>query len=211
MGHAAKADGRVSEREILAARQVFRHLRLGEAETREAMDCFTRGKATGFDLGATLAELRKACGGRHDLLRYFLDIQMRTALLGNDLQGPVRPLLMRVGPGAGYLGLRVRAHGGDPAHAGLRHPPPPVLAGRGGGRRPAARPARVADAYEILEVKPDCTEAELKKAYRRQMSQNHPDKLLSRGLPESMLEIAKEKTQAIQAAYERIKEARGIN
>ncbi|MBP6513660.1 MAG: co-chaperone DjlA [Steroidobacteraceae bacterium] len=213
MGHAAKADGRVSEREILAARQVFRHLHLGEAETREAMDCFTRGKATGFDLGATLAELRKACGGRHDLLRYFLDIQMRTALLGNDLQGPVRPLLMRVAQALGISGFEfahmeaiLRMQGFGTAHQYSR------AGGEGGGPR-GARPqaGALADAYEILEVKPDCTEAELKKAYRRQMSQNHPDKLLSRGLPESMLEIAKEKTQAIQAAYERIKEARGIN
>ncbi len=52
--------------------------------------------------------------------------------------------------------------------------------------------------------------AEVKRAYRKQMSQNHPDKLVSRGLPESMLEIAKQKTQAIQAAYERIRVARGI-
>ena len=50
----------------------------------------------------------------------------------------------------------------------------------------------------------------MKRAYRKQMSQNHPDKLVSRGLPESMLEIAKQKTQAIQAAYERIRVARGI-
>jgi len=57
---------------------------------------------------------------------------------------------------------------------------------------------------------PPATDAEVKRAYRRQMSQNHPDKLVSRGLPESMLEIAKQKTQAIQAAYERIRVARGI-
>lgn len=212
MGHAAKSDGRVSEQEILAARQVFRHLRLGEAETQQAMEFFTRGKAADFDLAATLAELRRACGGRHDLLRYFLDIQMRTALLGNDLQGPVRPLLMRVAQGLGITGfefthmealLRMQGFGaGQPySRAG----------GNGGGYGGRPQASSLADAYEVLEVKPDCSDAELKKAYRRQMSQNHPDKLVSRGLPESMLEIAKEKTQAIQAAYERIKEARGIN
>ncbi len=54
------------------------------------------------------------------------------------------------------------------------------------------------------------TNAEVKRSYRRLMSQNHPDKLVARGLPESMLEVAKQKTQAIQAAFERIRESRGM-
>jgi DnaJ like chaperone protein len=40
------------------------------------------------------------------------------------------------------------------------------------------------------------------KAYRRQMSRHHPDKLVANGLPESMAQVAKEKTQRIQEAYE---------
>ncbi len=62
----------------------------------------------------------------------------------------------------------------------------------------------------MLEVSPQATDAEVKRAYRRQMSQNHPDKLVSRGLPESMMEMAKQKTQTIQRAYERIRVARGM-
>jgi DnaJ like chaperone protein len=42
------------------------------------------------------------------------------------------------------------------------------------------------------------------------MSRNHPDKLKANGLPESMLEMAKEKTQQIQRAYETVKESRGM-
>lgn len=40
------------------------------------------------------------------------------------------------------------------------------------------------------------------------MSQNHPDKLVARGLPEEMTGVAKEKTQEIQQAYEMIKQSR---
>ena len=40
------------------------------------------------------------------------------------------------------------------------------------------------------------------KAYRRQMSRNHPDKLRPTGCPNRWLECAKERTQQIQAAYE---------
>jgi DnaJ like chaperone protein len=51
----------------------------------------------------------------------------------------------------------------------------------------------------------------MKRAYRRLMSQHHPDKLVSKGLPEEMIEIAKEKTQEIKAAYEVVRRARQRN
>jgi len=48
------------------------------------------------------------------------------------------------------------------------------------------------------------------KAYRRQVSKHHPDKLKANGLPDSMLEHAKQRTQQIIEAYESIKSARGM-
>ena len=65
------------------------------------------------------------------------------------------------------------------------------------------------DAYETLGVPRSSTDADLKKAYRRLMSQHHPDKLVSKGLPEEMMKLATEKTQQIQKAYDLIRETRG--
>jgi DnaJ like chaperone protein len=42
------------------------------------------------------------------------------------------------------------------------------------------------------------------------MSQHHPDKLVSKGLPEEMMKLATAKAQEIKGAYERIKTARGM-
>ncbi len=212
MGHVAKSDGRVSEQEIDAARQIFRQFQLDEQQTRDAIECFNRGKQAGFDLDGALARLSNACGGRHDLLRVFLEVQMRAALLGNGMQGRTRVLLGRMAQALGVSGLefahleallRLQGYGAAyaqarGAYAGAGYAPPP----------PRTDPLR--EAYEVLEVRPADSDAEIKRAYRRLMSQNHPDKLVSRGLPESMLEMAKQKTQTIQAAYERIREARGI-
>jgi DnaJ like chaperone protein len=50
----------------------------------------------------------------------------------------------------------------------------------------------------------------VKKAYRKLVSQYHPDKLVSRGLPEEMMEMAKTRVREINKAYEHIKQARGI-
>ncbi len=219
MGWVAKSDGRVSEQDIAAARQVFRQFRLGEADTRAAIEHFSRGKSAQFDPDAALTELRRVCGGRHDLLRVFLEIQMRAALLGNGMQGAPRTVLGRM---AGALGvsalefahleavLRMQGYGAAYGAGGFR----PGSAGPDPGagyRAPPPQPRNtMAEAYEVLEVKPEASDAEVKRAYRKQMSQNHPDKLVARGLPESMMELAKERTQAIQSAWETIREARGI-
>jgi len=211
MGHVAKSDGRVSEQDIAAARRVFRQFNLGEADTRAAMACFTQGKESGFDAFTALAELLRVCRGRGDLLRMFLEIQMRAALMGDGMQGAARATLVRVAQaleiGAiefAHLETVLRLQGYDTAYG--------YGPGGAGGTRPSAAPGRdaLAEAYEILDVPRTASDAEVKRAYRRLMSQNHPDKLVARGLPEAMLEVAKQKTQAIQAAYERIRESRGM-
>ncbi|HEX9707617.1 MAG TPA: co-chaperone DjlA [Steroidobacteraceae bacterium] len=210
MGHVAKSDGRVSEQDIAAARRIFRQFNLNEADTRAAMQFYTEGKAPDFDLDATLKELAHACRGREEVLRMFLEIQMRAALLGDGLAGITRSTLARVAAALGIGALefahletllRLQAYAGAGGY------------GPAGGARPGASAGGAGalfEAYEILGVPRTATDAEVKRAYRKLMSENHPDKLVARGLPESMLEVAKQKTQAIRAAWERVREARGM-
>ena len=58
-------------------------------------------------------------------------------------------------------------------------------------------------------IEPLSDDAEVKRAYRKLMSQHHPDKLVAKGLPPEMMNIAKEKTQKIAAAYDLIMRSRG--
>jgi DnaJ like chaperone protein len=205
MGYLAKADGRVSEQEISAARAVMAELRLDGPRVQQAIDCFTAGKQPGFDLSAELAALGRACAGRPDLLRVFVEIQVRAALSGNNLDGPVRPLLNRTAASLGVSPLELaqieavlRIRGGSfrYAHAGAEPSPSPS--------------EKLDQAYKVLEASPGDSDQEIVKAYRRQLSRHHPDKLKANGLPESMIEHAKQRTQQIIEAYELIRERRGI-
>jgi len=73
---------------------------------------------------------------------------------------------------------------------------------------PATARTSLKDAYRLLGVNDSVSDAELKKSYRRLMSQHHPDKLVSKGLPEQMIQDATEKTQQIKAAYEFVRKSR---
>ena len=205
MGHIAKSDGRVSEAEIQAARHLMQELKLGPEQVAQAIGLFRNGKSAGFDAEGQLAELRESCGSRHDLIRVFVELQLRAAILGNDARGPAHGILSRMATQLGLSGLEfvhmeavLRAH----YQRGARS--------AGGASGAYSRPANLQWAYQELEVPANASNEEVKKAYRRQMSRHHPDKLVANGLPESMAEVAKEKTQRIQEAYEAICAARGI-
>ena len=64
--------------------------------------------------------------------------------------------------------------------------------------------------YAALGLKADASAPEIKKAYRKLVSQYHPDKLVSQGLPEEMMEVSKKRVREINAAYDKIKASRGI-
>jgi DnaJ like chaperone protein len=201
MGHIAKADGRVSEREIEAARAVMAELRLDPAQVRAAIGHFTAGKQAQFSLDAALDPLARAMTGRPDLARIFVEIQMRAALAGSDLGPAARARMQRI---ASQLGISFLELAQVEAVLRIR---------RGAFAQTRARETaadQLAQAYRVLEVEPAVSDDELARAYRRALSRHHPDKLKANGLPDSMLEHAKQRTQQIIEAYELIRERRGV-
>ena len=76
--------------------------------------------------------------------------------------------------------------------------------------RPLTERQELEQAHKALGIEPNSSDREVKTAYRRLMNQHHPDKLVAKGLPDSMLEMAKERTREIRAAYDMIKKNRNI-
>jgi DnaJ like chaperone protein len=203
MGYLAKADGRVSEKEISAARAVMSELRLDPNQIRAAIDYFNAGKQPGFDLQTELTNLYQVCARRPDLLRVFVELQVRAALAGNNMEGPVRSLIHRIASRLGISVLQVAQ-----IEAVLR-----IRSGRyqyDTVRRDNEQ-EQLNQAYSVLEVQASASDSDIVRAYRRQLSRHHPDKLKANGLPESMIEHAKQRTQQIIEAYERIREQRKIS
>jgi DnaJ like chaperone protein len=210
MGHVAKSDGRVTELEIDAAREAMRRFALSEADRLRAIELFTAGKEPDFPLDDTLARLRQLAGHQPDLCRLFVQIQLEAAIRGNSLGDRPRAVFLRVCRALGISSLEfasleamMRMHAGNYGYG----PGGRTSQGPGFGTRPDAR---LTDAYDVLGVSPSAADAEVTKAFRRLMSQNHPDKLVAQGLPESMIAAAHERTQRILEAYELVKTHRGI-
>ena len=120
MGHVAKADGRVTEREIQAARGVMHSLRLNDTQVRLAIAEFTRGKQPQFDLDAEMSRLRAACRSHPEILHVFVEIQLRFAVYGSEMTPATRARVNAGGRIAGgFLDAGCAPGGGVARRAGF--------------------------------------------------------------------------------------------
>jgi DnaJ like chaperone protein len=198
MGRVAKIDGRVSEDEVRIARRIMHGMRLSDEQVQYAIEHFTRGKSADFPLERRLEALAEQLAGRGDLARAFVQIQLQAAVGAGDVGREKRQTLWQV---ASALGV---------SRAELEQLEAIVRGLASGGPTQATSAQSLEAAYRVLGVAPQATNEEVKTAYRRLMNQHHPDKLVARGLPESMISVAEQKTHEVRTAYERIKTQRGF-
>jgi DnaJ like chaperone protein len=199
MGQVAKVDGRVSEDEVRVARRIMQGMQLSADQIRSAIEHFTLGKSAEYPLTARLEALAGQIGDRADVARAFMQIQLQAALGAGAVAAEKRQLLWRL---ASALGVsRVELAQIEALIRGFEQ--------RGGAAQPTLAQS-LGDAYRVLGVSAEASNGEVKTAYRRLMNQHHPDKLVARGLPESMIGVAEQKTHEVRAAYERIKTQRGF-
>ncbi|ADZ90297.1 co-chaperone DjlA [Marinomonas mediterranea] len=201
MGRLAKADGQVSQEEIQLAQAVMQQLRLSPEAQKEAQRLFNEGKDANFDLNSLLTHFRQAVSS--DLLiQSLVDTLLVSAYADGHFSLQEKALVSQI---CAHLGISVSQF--DAIHERVKQ----QFHFRQGyqNAQGAETSADLLDsAYQLLGVTKSMSDSEIKKAYRRLMSQNHPDKLSSKGLPDEMIEHAKQKTQEIQSAYEMIKKSR---
>jgi DnaJ like chaperone protein len=198
MGALCKADRVVTRDEINAVERIFRMLNLGDEQRRQARTAFNLGKQPEFDLDAAVDQFAQLTRGRGPLLQLFLQLQCMAVAADGRVDPAEHAMLVRI---AGRLGLREADV--SQLEALLRA----ATSGQPGKGAPPSHD-RLADAYAALGISPSASGAEIKRAYRKLISQNHPDKLASRGLPESMRHVAEERSREINSAYDLIRDSR---
>jgi DnaJ like chaperone protein len=206
MGAIAKADGRVSPDEIALAKSVMAEMDLSDEMRQAAINLFNQGKAADFPLDEVIDQFRTECHRRNTLIQMFIEIQLQAAYADGTLDKAEEQLLLHICSRLGIPEFAFRRL--EKMIRAERH-----FSGQsGGGRRADTRPSgpTLKDAYAILNIAAEASDADVKKAYRRLLSQHHPDKLVSKGLPEEMMKMATQKTHEIRQAYEKIKASRGL-
>ncbi len=201
MGHVAKAKGKVTSHEIAFASAYMDKLGLNSDLRQQGQNAFREGKSSGFPLKNRLVKFKRLMGNRHDLLLMFLEIQIQVAFSDGELDDAERSVLHTIAKLLGYsageldnlLEMIIARTNFHQQHAGHRQ--------QATGNTPFSS-QHLANAYKVLGIDKNASMSVIKKAYRKLMSQHHPDKLIAKGLPPEMMQSAKEKTQEIQAAYE---------
>ncbi|KPQ26009.1 MAG: DnaJ like chaperone protein [Halomonas sp. HL-48] len=194
MGCLCQADGKVTDGELGVAEKLFDQMRLQGEQRARARAAFERGRADDFDLNAELASVNRLTRHQPVMRQVFLQVQLSAIAADGVLHDAEHEMILRVARGVGCSDAEVQQieamlHG--------------AAANSDGASEEALK-----DAYRVLGVSEDASDAEVKKAYRRLMSQNHPDKLAGKGLPDSMREVAQARTSEISNAYERIQKSR---
>ena len=200
MGHVAKSDGRVTEAEIRAARSVMHRLGLGPAEVRKALHWFDEGKSPAFPLRRAVHDMRRRAARKAELRTAFVRFLLEIALAKDRFTRQERALVWTVCKEL------------DLGRVELAQLEAMVRAQKGFRQSPAgdADAARVRSAYRTLGIEASASNDEVKRAYRRLMNRNHPDKIASRDPGSEVVAEAERRTREIRSAYELLKARRSI-
>lgn len=206
LGFIAKADGRVSEDEITGTEQLMERLQLNVSDRQEAIRLFQLGTVDDFEMTSVLERFLEVCGRYADLKQMYLVYMITIAYADGELHQAEESILRDVAKLLGYSSFAFN-HLLGMVNAQMRFHQ--RFHEQSHGQHAQKIDTNELDlAYRALGVHESDNDAGIKKAYRKLMSENHPDKLAGRGAPEDVIKLATERSQEIQSAYDVIKRSR---
>jgi len=215
MGYVAKADGRISEEEVAQAEHHMEQMRLHSDNRTAAIAHFKAGAEPDFDLKELATRFNVVADRLPKLRQTILTYVINIALADGRLDPAEEHCLANIAEQMGFSRfafqhllamLRAQASFQHNQHYS-NYQNQSHYQQQGAYQQPSAA-NELALAYEALGVDEQVSDAVLKKAYRKLMSENHPDKLMGQGVPEEMIKVATERAKNIQTAYDLIKKHR---
>lgn len=201
LGALAKADGRVCENEISSIEALMEQLGIVGDSRAAAIKAFQSGVSGEQSLETIMDPFVQATARRRELHQIFLTYLLSVAFADQELHESEEHLLLRVAQLLGYSKFAFNRLVGmvkAQSYFYQRH---------GAGAEQQNPADNLKEAYAALGVSENASKDETKRAYRKLMSEYHPDKLAGRGVPEEVLKVATARSQEIQAAYDTIKKA----
>ena len=208
MGKIAKADGVVTPQEIQRAEAIFNHMRLTPHLRKRAIHLFNKGKEAGFDVKPALRAFSRLSSRSMSLRQIFLEMLLDVAEADGTINGAEWHIIDEACDILRYpkqlLIAMMKMRGFRQQHSGQQS------SGQSSSHQ-YRRPSNSApDPFTVLGVDRNDSKATIRRAYKKLMSQHHPDKLIAKGLPPEMVKVAEEKAKKIQVAWEEVKQIRGF-
>ncbi|MFK8010950.1 MAG: co-chaperone DjlA [Marinicellaceae bacterium] len=215
IGKLAKADGTVSAQEIQKCELIMQNMQLNSVQRKSAIQFFNKGKQSNSNINPVIDKFNRATGRSFSVKQMFLEMLIEVAIAEGSINQAEWNLLedicTRIRFPQQLLVALVKMRGfnikGQKSQSNSQR--------QGNQYRQKQRQwqppkQHKVNSYEVLGVSPSDSKTVIRRAYKKLMSSHHPDKLIAKGLPPEMVEIAKKKTQSIQAAWEDVKELRGF-
>jgi DnaJ like chaperone protein len=185
LGKLAKADGQVTRAE---GDMVISFLdRMGvQGEARSfAIRVFNEAKDSPYSAEDLARQFAQITGGRHELRLAMMDMLFQIALADGHYHPAEEALIGRI---AAVLGMSAaemdsirRRHVDDTSQA-----------------------------YSVLGLTPQATDEQVKATYRKLVQEYHPDRIISKGMPQEFVEYATQRFQEVQSAWDQIKKERNL-
>lgn len=178
----AKADGLVTRSEVTAFREVFQIPQADEAGAARVFN-LARQDVAGFE---EYARRIKAMFGADDAaLLDLMEGLFHIAMADGAYHPAEDAFLERV---ATIFGISARAFK---------------------GLRCRYVPDAAPDPYAVLGANPDADMDEVRRLYREAVRENHPDRMIARGVPPEAIKLAEKRMVDLNRAWEEIERAKG--